>query len=438
MIAYTSIAEALEAASRAASRKEKIQPVTELISSLDEGELCPAIRLLMGELWPSWVGREMGAGIEAVMDALGELAGTQFVRDLQGDIGEVGAVAEKAIEKRSQSALSSQPLTAMDVYKALSQISRQSGRSSCGRRSAILRGLFLEATPLEGKYIARTLDGNMRVGLGPSLVCHAIALAFGKDPTDVKGAYQLLPEMGLLALTLRGGRVVDLTPGIPVRFMVPSRRAKEPLSPGLYQIRYGGLRVQLHLHGGGFRAYSGRLRDISRVLRAIEDDILTLPQGTILVGELLGLKDGRLIGQGELLSFLNGNSSHSSIAPSIKVVDLLLLKGRGLISLPFSRRWGEARALFSPAEDLLHPPLSLAETRDITRTEEVVELLSHVREIGLAGLIIRDPQSPYRPGAAGGDLSICPSGRAISPAVLQAGDGVAVPVGRVKEGGRNG
>ncbi|MBN1323243.1 MAG: hypothetical protein JW986_04480 [Methanotrichaceae archaeon] len=425
MIAYTSIAEALESASRAASRREKIQPVTELVSSLDEGELCPSIRLLMGELWPSWAGREMGTGIEAVMDALEELAGTRFVSDLQGDIGEVGAVAEKAIEKRSQSVLSSQSLTAMDVYKALSQISRQSGRSSRGRRSAILRGLFLEATPLEGKYIARTLDGNMRVGLGPSLVCHAIALAIGMDPASAKEAYQLLPEMGLLALALRDGRAVEVTPEIPVRFMVPSRRAKEPPSPGLYQIRYGGLRVQLHLHRGGFRAYSGRLRDISRVLRAIEDDILTLPQGTIFVGELLGFKDGRLIGQGELLSFLNGNSRHSSIAPSIKVADLLLLKGRDLISLPFSRRWEEARALLSPAEDLPYPPFSLAETRDITRTEEVVELLSNVMEIGLAGLIMRDPQSSYRPGATGGDSLVCSSGRAIFATVLQAEDGVA-------------
>ena len=93
----------------------------------------------------------------------------------------MGLVAEAALRQKGQHSLCSEPLQALSVYERLRRISRMNGKESEQRKNALLRGLFLEATPLEGKYIARTALRNMLAGIGHKTMLAALFQAFHCD-----------------------------------------------------------------------------------------------------------------------------------------------------------------------------------------------------------------------------------------------------------------
>ena len=70
--------------------------------------LCPAVRLLLGELWPPWEEREMGIGPEALMAALAEVS-EEDISGLRERLGEMGLVAEAALRQKGQHSLSASP-----------------------------------------------------------------------------------------------------------------------------------------------------------------------------------------------------------------------------------------------------------------------------------------------------------------------------------------
>ena len=72
---YSRIAQALQEISQA-PRSQKVDLTAGLLAEIEPTPkmLCPAVRLLLGELWPPWEGREMGIGPEALMAALAEVS----------------------------------------------------------------------------------------------------------------------------------------------------------------------------------------------------------------------------------------------------------------------------------------------------------------------------------------------------------------------------
>ena len=114
-------------------------------------------------------------------------------------MGEMGLVAEAALRQKGQHSLCSEPLQALSVYERLRRISRMKGKESEQRKNALLRGLFLEATPLEGKYIARTALRNMLAGIGHKTMLAALFQAFHCDQSRVLRAYNLMPDPGRIA-----------------------------------------------------------------------------------------------------------------------------------------------------------------------------------------------------------------------------------------------
>jgi ATP-dependent DNA ligase len=92
----------------------------------------------------------MGIGPEALMKALAEVSEEDVPRLREG-LSEMGLVAEAALRQKGQHSLCSEPLQALSVYERLRRISGMSGYESEQRKNALLRGLFLEATPPGGK-----------------------------------------------------------------------------------------------------------------------------------------------------------------------------------------------------------------------------------------------------------------------------------------------
>jgi len=150
---YIEIARTLEAVSREERRADKAELVASLLKSLPPEMLRPVVRLLSGRLWPPWESREMGIGPEILGVVLEELSGQGRLPEAK--LTDLGDLAEILVQKRSQQTLTSSMMDALQVYDALRQISAQKGAGSLFRKKSLLMGLFLNASPIEAKYMDR-------------------------------------------------------------------------------------------------------------------------------------------------------------------------------------------------------------------------------------------------------------------------------------------
>lgn len=398
MLAYARVASQLDDISKV-ERSDKARLAAGLLSGLSEEMLCPCVRLLMGELWPSWEKREMGMGPEAVLECLKETS-TENVTDLRKTFGEMGLVAEAAVRHKSQNSISTEPLQMMQVYKSLTRISRQHGLESEHRQRAILRGLLLDAEPIEAKYIARTVTRNMQVGLGPQTLIAAIAKTFEVEAEQIRKAYAIMPELGLVAKAASRGALaeVSIKPSRPVRpMLIRQGKISNAPVPGAYIPRYSGLRVQVHKAEGEFFVYTMRLKDVTSAMSSLFMELKAISHDLIAEAELLGFQNGLMLGPHEMVRYINRGtlSRRSTVSPALVFWDLIHLDGEDLTPLAYEERRKRLEEVLGSPKGPTLTGISIAEQRVLERTPDVVEYSA--RE-GLMGLIARDLLAPYRPG----------------------------------------
>lgn len=398
MLAYARVASLLEEISKT-ERSNKAGVAAGLLTGLVEEQICPCVRLLTGELWPSWEKREMGMGPESIEECLQEVS-TEDVAYLRKTFGEMGLVAESAIRHKSQHSICNRPLEAIQVYRSLDRISRQRGTDSEHRRGAILRGLLLDAEPIEAKYIARTVMRNMRVGLGPQTQIAAIAKTFDIGVEQIRKAYTLMPELGLVAKAAFMGTLaeVKIKPSRPVRPMLilHGKTSNAPV-PRAYILRHSGLRVQVHKAGGEFFIYTMRLRDITYGMSSLFKELRAINHDLIAEAELLGFRNGLILEQRDMVRYINRRtlSRRSTVTLALVLWDLLYLDGEDLTSLGYQERRKRLETVLECPKKTPLAGISIAEQRVLNTTGDVEEY--SVIE-GSNGLIARDLLAPYQPG----------------------------------------
>ncbi len=403
---YIEIARTLEAVSREERRADKAELVASLLKSLPPEMLRPVVRLLSGRLWPPWESREMGIGPEILGVVLEELSGQGRLPEAK--LTDLGDLAEILVQKRSQQTLTSSMMDALQVYDALRQISAQKGAGSLFRKKSLLMGLFLNASPIEAKYIARTVLGKTMVGLGPSLMSAAIGRAFSADEALVKRAYARLPDFGMVALNAFRGEIfeVRLAPPNPARFMLYERK-NQPLDAiwgagrAAYVVRYGGLRVQVHKFNDQVFIYSSQLRNVTPSLQDLAEEVMRVKGNFVLDGEFLLVQQGRILPLSEMVGRINLKGRSRDLAiPSFAASDLLYLNGKELIEKSYAeRRQLLGRALRDVAGRPLYAKVFLAKELVSDDPNKVNELLRWSLDQGFRGLVLRDLGGLYTPGS---------------------------------------
>lgn len=401
MLPYAGIASLLEDISKA-ERNDKVKLASSLLACLQRDMLCPCVRLLTGELWPSWKCQEMGMGPESVAQALEEIS-KEDVPDLRKTLGEMGLVAEAAARHKSQLPISEEPLEAMRVYRNLGRIASHGGTDSKHRRGAILKGLFLDAQPLEAKYIARTVMRNVLVGLGPQTMISAISTAFDVETEEVKRAYDLMPELGLVAEAAFEGTLsqVRIKPSCPVRPMLirPGKMFNVAV-PRAYVTRYPGLRVQVHKRGAEFFVYTMRLRDVTSALSILAKEFPNIGHDFIADAWLVGFQDDAMVGLRDMVSYINRRSlsRRSKIVPALVATDLLYLDEEDLTPLAYEERHKRLEAVLGESKGIPFTGISTAEQVVLDEPGDVEKYIASYRRKGQKSLIVRDLLAAYRTG----------------------------------------
>jgi DNA ligase-1 len=393
------------------------------------------VRLLSGELWPAWELREMGVGPQTIALALEGITG-EDVPGLLRELGEVGAAVERALLHRAQRSLSLQPLEALFVYERLQRISLLRGDESEHRKISLLRGLFQDASPLEGKYIARTAMRSMLAGLGPQTMISAISSAWGCDRDAVRRAYQLLPELGLLAEAARAGKLegIKIQPSRPIRPMIYPLGGEAAL-PGAYLPWAPGLKVQVHRAKKELSVFTVRLHNIAPALSGLAEDLARLDQDFIADAELLAFQDGAMQSAAEVVRYINRRhrARRNRVLPALLAFDLIWLEGDDLSGMPFLERYKRLEQLLGEAKGLAVQGISAAEMKILSSQEEVRDYCRIMQSSGFLGLLAKDANSPYLPGGhSPGDALVLMAGETVSAVVIQAEAGKGRREGGVK------
>jgi DNA ligase-1 len=412
MLPFSSIVKVLESITAATRRTEKEAIVSAFLTDLPIELISPSVRLLMGELWPSWERREMGVGPETIIEVLADLSpnSVETISSMRKGNCELGALGEILLRHKSQHALSQAELDTKLLYDRLCRISEHKGYRSHYRKQAVLRGIFLEATPIEVKYIIRAILGNMMVGLGPSLMTSAIGAAFDTDPKLVRKAYMRMPDIGMIALLASKGALdgVRISPPTPVRPMLIGNRDRiDDLilqMPGAAcLVKYGGLRVQMHKVGEQFFVYTKRLKDITPALQELAEEALEPANDLIAEGELLLISEGKILPKSEVVRHINRRHRirRRRAYPSLIIRDLLFIGHDDITGLGFKERRQRLAHIFKKVEldgSSLRAGVFLSGMRVLEDQVEADKFHRWILSMGFEGLLVYDVNSPYTPG----------------------------------------
>ncbi len=258
--------ERLEATS---GRLEMYRLLGELFSRAGANEIAEIAYLLEARLGPPFAGVNMGMGERLVAAAISAATREpeRKIDNLYNKLGDLGLVAQRLAQKNKRS-----KLTVTEVYSALMEIARTSGKGSVERKIDRLAKLLKAATPLSALYIARFAVGRLRLGVGAPTIIEAVA----RSHTDGKAAraalervYNLRSDLGLALKTMRergleGLKRFKIRVGSPVRMMLAERLSSaeaivKRLGRCAVEVKLDGFRCQIHLSGRKVEIFSRNL-----------------------------------------------------------------------------------------------------------------------------------------------------------------------------------
>ncbi|KAF9327872.1 hypothetical protein BG006_008874 [Podila minutissima] len=267
------------------------------VIKLSPESLLTVIYLSINKLCPEYEGLELGIGESLLMKAIAESTGREMkkIKESYAEIGDLGVVA---MNSRSNQPTMFKPkaLTIPHVFKTLKDIASLSGNSSQKQKVDKIKVLLVSCRNKEAKYLMRSLEGKLRIGLAERTVVVALAQAIVLSRPDikklskeklqteleeaasvVKSVYSELPCYDMIVPALLSGdieglqKACKLTPGIPLKPMLahPTKALTDILDrfeniAFTCEYKYDGERAQIHkLEEGSTMIYSRNSENMS-------------------------------------------------------------------------------------------------------------------------------------------------------------------------------
>ena len=257
---YEELVSVYEKISSTTSRLEKEDIIADFLKSIKEND--PDITydvalLLQGKIFPPWSDKEMGISTQLIIKALSKLLGenTKSIEDKLASVGDMGEITQELVKNNKQVTFFKVPLTIKKVISNLRKTESITGSNSQNKKLNLILELYTSASPLEAKYITRTITEKLRIGVGEGTLVEAIAKAYSIDKEVIDRAYMLSNDLGEVARraqdSIESVKSLTITPGKPIKPMLAQ------LSPGIEEsidemkevvceTKYDGIRVQIH------------------------------------------------------------------------------------------------------------------------------------------------------------------------------------------------
>jgi len=272
---YERLAHTYNEIESASGSLEKTRLFSELLNETSPETIGPIIALTIGKLHPDWMELpELGIAEKMAIQVVSSAGSASEIKvvEVLRSTGDIGFTAEMLLKDRGQMTLFPQEATVIDVFNTLDEVSKTSGSGSSREKISKLVGLLADVTPLEAKYILRTVTGTLRLGLGTMGIIDALSLAFMGDrdsKSDIEKAFNVCSDLSQVAVTLASEGIKAITEikaavGTPIRMMAAKKLSdsteiiKKAGGKALVEYKYDGERVQVHKNGNEVVLFSRR------------------------------------------------------------------------------------------------------------------------------------------------------------------------------------
>ena len=400
-------AECAEAVAATTKKLEKAAILGSYFESLSDADLTRAARYFAGHQFASTDARTTNVGGSIISAALSEATGFS-PEDLYPRYVRLGDPGDLAAEIIKEAGRVSQPT--MTLAETESLIARLSETRGIRNKTALLTVVLHHATPLEGKYLVKLLSGDLRIGLREGLVEDAIARVFGRSLEDVAYANMLLGDIGETATRARAGELRDISMRLfhPIKFMLATPAAdltditRTMPQTFLVEDKFDGIRAQAHVEAGRVAIYSRTMDEITHRFPELIGPLQSLTTNVIIDGEIVPANGEVILPFSELQKRLGRKKVGAQLLAAVPVVlvayDLLYAEGKVLIDQPLSER---RHLLAQIVPD--HGPLRMSPGKMLQDAALLDDEFDSARARGNEGLMIKSPESAYKPGRRGRD-----------------------------------
>ena len=269
---------------------------------------------------------------------------------------------------------------------------------------ALLAG-WLDQLDATGRWaLLKLMTGALRVGVSARLAKTALAEWSGVPLVDIEEVWHGLnpPYEELFAWLSGQGPRPDMEGRATFRPLMLSHQIENKelglIEPNDFvaEWKWDGIRVQAAHQGGEKRLFSRTGDDISG---AFPDVVEALPEGVVLDGELLVVRDGEVAPFNDLQQRLNRKTVTGAMLKShpahIRLYDMLFEGEEDLRALPFAERRARLGAWHQA-----HGPrrTDISRIIDFASVKELEALWAGARETGIEGLMLKRRDSPYIAG----------------------------------------
>lgn len=399
------LAEVAEQVAATTRKLEKAAILGAYLKGLDDDNLSRAARYFAGHQFPAHDARTTNVGGSIISAALCEATGLTlaalapiFVR--LGDAGEAAFEAVREV-KNNHAPL----ITLAETESILARLSETRGTKN---KVGLLVAVLNRATPLEAKYLIKLLAGDLRIGLRESLVEDAVARAFDHPLPRVSRVNMLIGDIGETAVRARRNEleVVNMRLFHPIKFMLATPAAdladiaRTMPADFFVEDKFDGIRAQVHTKDGRVAIYSRTMDEITHRFPELTEPLQALKLDAVIDGEIVPAVGGRILPFSELQKRLGRKTIGEALLASVPVIlvayDLFYAGGKVLIDLPLHER----RQIL---EELI-PGKGIIRASVAKRFENVAAIdqeFDDARARGNEGLMVKNPESFYKPGRRG-------------------------------------
>lgn len=310
-IPYAAVCEVFDKIEATSKRLEIIKLASDFflkVLQTNPNDLIYVTYLFINRLGPDYEGLELGLGETILIKTISESTGksTAQVKSKYRETGDLGLIALQA-RNVQPTMFKPKALTVNAVFNNLKEIASTTGSSSQTKKINIIKRMLTASQGLEAKFLIRSLESKLRIGLAEKTVLISLAKALitfekikaGKKATSItpelfvqaeekiRDAFCQVPNYEVLLKTalehgvLNLDKFCTLKPGVPLKPMLakPTKSISEVLDrftgeEFTCEYKYDGERAQVHLlNTGEVRVYSRNSEDMSQRYPDIVDSV---------------------------------------------------------------------------------------------------------------------------------------------------------------------
>ena len=415
---YAILAEIYRKLDATQKRLEMIDILIELFDKTELENIRIVIYLTSGKIGADFEDLDIGIAEKMVIKAIAKAVGKseEIVTALFAKKGDLGEVVEAFKAKSTQQGLEAfltdgktaaeESLTVREVWETLNKIANLEGKGSAAKKINTLVGLYAKATPLEAKYITRTVLSQLRLGVRDLTIIEALARKYctEKDARKViEHAYNVTSDIGFVGEILaRKGleavRQIKIQVGRPIRMMAAQRLpSTEEILEKLggkcaLEFKYDGERVQAHKNGDKITLFSRNLNDISTMYPDVRDALKAsiTASKAIVEGEIVAWDpQAERLRPFQILMSRKRKYDISEMKEKIPVkvflFDLLFVDGENYLLKAYPQRRTKLEEIIKEEEII-----TLASQEIVTNASEFEAFFETAIESGCEGVMAKD------------------------------------------------